>query len=63
LFLIDKEQHLSPLIQAHRLLGTISHSDDFATYRNVVGKHPNVAQHGIVNHLLHFVHPVTNVHT
>ena len=54
---------LLPLIQANTLPGTIIHSDDFATYRNAVGQLPNIAQHGIVNHSLHFVDPVTNVHT
>ena len=32
-------------------------------YRTAVGQLPNVAQHRIVNHSLHFVDPVTNVHT
>ena len=54
---------LLPIIQANTLPGTIIHSDDFSTYRNAVSQLPNVAQHQIVNHSLHFVDPVTNVHT
>ena len=32
-------------------------------YRTAVGQLPNVAQHRIVNHSLHFVDLMTNVHT
>ena len=52
-----------PIIQAHTHPGTVIHSDDYATYRNAVGQLPNVTSHQIVNHSLHFVDPVTQVHT
>ena len=54
---------LLPIIRAHTLPGTIIHSDDYATYRTAVGQLPNVAAHHIVNHSLHFVDPVTGIHT
>ena len=54
---------LLPIIQAHILPGTIIHSDDYATYRTAVGQLPNVAAYHIVNHSLHFVDPVTGIHT
>ena len=54
---------LSPIIQASTLPNTIIHSDDYSTYRTAVGQLPNVARHGIMNHSLHFVDPVTNIHT
>ncbi len=43
---------LIPIIQAHTRPGTIIYSDDFSTYRTVVGQLPNVVQHSIVNHSL-----------
>ncbi len=54
---------LLPIIQANTLPNTIIHSDDYSIYRTVVGRLPNVAQHRIVNYSLHFVDPVTGVHT
>ncbi len=54
---------LLPIIQAHTAPGTIIHSDDYSTYRGAVGALPNVAQHSMVNHSLHFVDPTTGVHT
>ena len=49
---------LLPIIAAHTALGTIIHSDDWAAYRRVQAL-PNVATHGVVNHSLNFVEPVT----
>ena len=54
---------LLPIIQAHTHPGTIIHSDDFSTYRNAVAQLPNVARHGVVNHSLNFVDPLTGIHT
>ena len=54
---------LLPIIQAiDTLPNTVIHSDDYSTYA-AVGQLPNVARHGIMNHSLHFVDPVTNIHT
>ena len=49
-------------MQAHSAPGTTFHSDEWAAYRRV-GSLGNVAQHGEVNHSLHFVDPTTGVHT
>ena len=54
---------LLPVIQANTLPNTVIHSDDYSTYRTAFGQLPNVARHRIVNHSLHFVDPVTNIHT
>ena len=53
---------LLPIIAAHTAPGTIIHSDQWAAYRRVHAL-PNVAAHGVVNHSLNFVEPVTGVHT
>ena len=53
---------LLPIIQQHVLPGTTIWSDEWAAY-NRVAAIPGVAGHGVVNHSLHFVDPVTGVNT
>ena len=53
---------LLPIITAHTAPGTIVHSDEWAAYRRVQTL-SNVAAHGVVNDSLHFIEPVTGVHT
>lgn len=50
------------IIRAHVAPGTIIHSDMWRAYRTVRALR-NVAAHRVVNHSLHFVDPVTGVHT
>ena len=53
---------LLPIIQAHVLPGTIIYSDEWRAYSQVQSL-LNVSTHRTVNHSLHFVDPVTGVHT
>ena len=53
---------LLPIIQAHTAPGTTIHSDEWRAY-NSVSTIPAVAQHGVINHSLRFIDPVTAIHT
>ena len=53
---------LLPIIGAHVAPGTIIHTDEWRSYRQVTSL-PNVAAHGTVKHTITFVDPVTGVHT
>ena len=55
-------QTLLPILQQHLHSGTIVHSDEWAAY-NRVQQLRQVSHHETVNHSLHFVDPVTGVHT
>ena len=52
---------LLSIIQAHTAPGTV-HSDEWAAYHRVQ-QLGNIAAHHTVNHSLHFVDPVSGVHT
>lgn len=53
---------LLPIMQQHLHSGTVVHSDEWSAYRQAQ-QLSQVTQHGVVNHSLHFVDPVTGVHT
>ena len=53
---------LLPIIQAHAAPGSTVHSDEWSSYRRAQ-QLGNVSTHNTVNHSLHFVDPVTGVHT
>ena len=53
---------LLPIIQAHTAPGTVVQSDEWAAYQHVQ-QLGNIAVHHTVNHSLHFVDPVSGVHT
>ena len=53
---------LLPIIQQHVANGSTVWSDEWSAY-NRVASLPNVNSHGVVNHSIEFVNPVTGVHT
>ena len=53
---------LLPIIQRHINPSTTVWSDMWAAY-NRVATLPGVADHQMVNHSIHFLNPVTGVHT
>ncbi|EDO44629.1 predicted protein, partial [Nematostella vectensis] len=55
---------LLPIIQRALLPGSTVHSDDWAAYRRLQARLPNVvANQGVVVHRYNFVDPITGVHT
>ena len=52
-----------PLIRAHKLAGTVIHSDQWAAYSQIAARIPHIVQHSTVNHTLEFVNPTTGTHT
>ena len=53
---------LHSIIQQHTHPNTVVHTDEWAAYGRMTSL-PNIASHVVVNHFLHFVDPVTGVHT
>ena len=53
---------LHSIIQQHTLPNTVVHTDEWAAYGRMTSL-PNITSHAVVNHSLHFVDPVTGVHT
>ena len=53
---------LHSIIQQHTLPNTVVHTDEWAAYRGMTSL-PNVISHAVVNHSLHFIDPITGVHT
>ena len=53
---------LLPIINAHVAAGTIIHSDEWASYRQV-STLANVSGHSVVNHSVTFINPTTGTHT
>ena len=53
---------LHSIIQQHTLPNTVVHTDEWAVYGQMTSL-PNITSHAVVNHSLHFVDPVTGVHT
>ena len=53
---------LHSIIQQHTLPNTVVHTDEWAAYGRMTSL-PNITSHEVVNHSLHFVDPVTGVHT
>ena len=53
---------LLPIIRQHTKPNTTIHSDQWQAYSRVASL-PTVSSHSTVNHSLHFVDPVTRVHT
>ncbi|XP_048588792.1 uncharacterized protein LOC116604693 isoform X2 [Nematostella vectensis] len=55
---------LLPIIEQALLPGSTVHTDDWAAYRQLQARLPNVvADHGVVVHRYNFVDPITGVHT
>ena len=53
---------LHSIIQQHTLPNTVVHTDEWAAYGRMTSL-PNITSHAVVNHSLHFVDPVTGIHT